>query len=122
MPKVLVNNISHPVDHSLQVEYCDSFFSRFRGLMLRDSIAENEGIVLVENTDSIMNATIHMLFMNFDIAVVWINGQMSVVDKKIAKRWRLAYPPVSPARFILEAHPDRLGDFQIGDKVDFLAV
>ena len=76
MPRAIVQNVSHPVDHALQVELCDSFFSRFRGLMLRGSIGENEGIILVENADSIMNATIHMLFMKFDIAVIWINDQM----------------------------------------------
>lgn len=122
MSRVIVKNLSHPIDSSLQVELCDSFFSRFRGLMMRGSIAENEGIILAENTDSIMNATIHMLFMKFDIAVIWINHQMRVVDKKIARKWKLVYAPVSPAGYILETHPNRLVDFEIGDKVDFLAV
>lgn len=122
MTRVIVKNITHPAELSLQAELCGTFFSRFRGLMLRDPIDKDAGIILDENTDSIMNAAIHMLFMKFDIAVIWVNSQMKVVDATYAKKWQLAYAPSSPARFILETHPDRLRDFQLGDKVDFLAL
>jgi uncharacterized membrane protein (UPF0127 family) len=58
-----------------------------------------------------------MLFVWFDLAVIWINSDMLVVDKVLARRWHPAYVPKQPAKYILEIHPDRLDDFEIGHKV-----
>jgi len=64
-----------------------------------------------------MNASIHMLFMRFDIAAIWINSAKKVVDVQIAKRWHLAYLPARPARYILETHVSQADNFQIGDQI-----
>jgi uncharacterized membrane protein (UPF0127 family) len=85
--------------------------------MLQAKITTNGGALLVEDGDSRMNASIHMLFMRFDIAAIWINSKHTVVDVQIAKRWRLAYLPAQPARFILEAHVAQAENFRIGDHI-----
>jgi uncharacterized membrane protein (UPF0127 family) len=54
-----------------------------------------------------------------DLAVVWITDAGEVVDVRLARRWRPAYFPRRPARYVLEISPERLGDYQIGDKVQF---
>ena len=92
---------------------------RFRGLMLQKSISPNGGVLLVESGESKINASIHMLFMNFDIAAIWINNDLQVVDTVLAKRWKALYQPQSPARYILETHPGRLPDFKVGDQLRF---
>lgn len=79
----------------------------------------DEGLLFVYKRDSRMDTSIHMFFMNFDIAVVWINSSMQVVDKALAKRWKPAYAPKEGAQYVLETHPDRLEDFEIGNKVQF---
>ncbi len=83
------------------------------------SLADHSGILLDEQTDSSVNTSIHMLFMNFDITAVWINSSKQVVDVKLAKKWTLAYFPKSPARYILETSPARINDFAIGDQLSF---
>ncbi len=85
--------------------------------MLQKNIGNFEGILLVEPKDSLVNASIHMFFMNFNIATIWVNNNLVVVDKSLAKTWRPYYAPKEPARFILETHPDRLNDFEVGDIV-----
>jgi len=60
-----------------------------------------------------------MFFVSFDLAVFWINSDMTVVDKVIAKSWRPVYVPRKDARYTLELHKDRWEDYQIGDKVEF---
>jgi uncharacterized membrane protein (UPF0127 family) len=60
-----------------------------------------------------------MLGVWFDLAVVWINSTYQVVDVKLARRWRPAYFPKRPARYVLEIAPQRLGDFHEGDQVAF---
>ena len=87
--------------------------------MFRPRLSPDEGVLLVETRDSRLDTSIHMFFVSFDLAVFWINSDMTVVDKVIAKSWRPAYAPKENARYTLEIHPDRWGDYEIGDKVEF---
>lgn len=98
--------------------YCESFFCQLRGLTFRRSLAPREGLLLVQKQDSRIEAAIHMLFMWMDLAVVWINHTGRVVDVRLARRWRFIYMPKLPACYILEAHVDRIHDFQVGDQVE----
>ncbi|HEY4693788.1 MAG TPA: DUF192 domain-containing protein [Bellilinea sp.] len=116
---VSVQNSSRRLPQPLQVRYCADFWNKFRGLMLQDNIGLNGGALLVEDKDSRMNASIHMLFMRFDIAAIWINSDNQVVDVQVARRWRLAYLPVQPARYILEAHVSQADNFHVGDQITF---
>ena len=101
----------------LSVEWADTFFSRFMGLMGRKEIEPSKGLVLVLDRESKINAAIHMLFMRFNIAVIWLSKDFKVVDKTIAKKWHLSYQPISAAKYILETHPANLALFDIGDKI-----
>lgn len=64
-----------------------------------------------------LDAAIHMFFMNFDIAVIWADEHLLVVDVQLARRWRPAYAPAKAAKYVLETHPDRLKDYTIGDQL-----
>ncbi len=120
MPRpILVNNLSRPLPSPARVGLCDSFACRLRGLMFRPSLDNDDGLLLVEGRDSRFDTSIHMFFVPFDIAVFWINSDLNVVDKVIAKSWRPAYAPSKPARYILEVHPEHWGDYEVGDKVEF---
>ncbi|GAB4546523.1 MAG: hypothetical protein Fur002_21640 [Anaerolineales bacterium] len=120
MPKkIQVENKTRPLTKPAQVGFCDSFLCRLRGLMFRPRLDKDDGLLLVEARDSRVETSIHMLFVPFDLAVFWVNSEMKVVDKVLAKSWRLAYLPKAPARFTLEVHPARMEDYQIGDTVEF---
>ena len=116
---IIVYNVNKSIENPAQVGYCDSFLCRLRGLMFRSRLDLNEGLLLVEKRDSRLDTSIHMLFVSFDLAVFWINSNMTVVDKVIAKSWRPMYFPKADARYTLEIHPQRIGDYEIGDKVEF---
>ena len=51
----------------------DSFFSRMKGLLGRNSLPENEGLIITHCN------SIHMFFMRFAIDVVFIDGDDTVV-------------------------------------------
>jgi len=87
--------------------------------MFTSRLACDEGLILVGRRNSRLDSSIHMLFVNFDLAVVWINSEMEVVDRRLAKSWRPAYFPRRPARYVLEIHPDRWDEFQIHDILMF---
>jgi uncharacterized membrane protein (UPF0127 family) len=116
---ISIENVSRRIDGPLRIKYCDTFLTQLRGFTLRSDLAREEGLVLVGKRDSRIDSSIHMLFVSFDLAVVWINADMHVVDRVLAKSWKPAYFSKQPAKYVLEVHPDRWDEFQIGDKVQF---
>lgn len=119
MLQVAVRNLTNPNISPLVVDFCDSFFSRLRGLTFRFSLDHEEGLLLVQSRENRLDTAIHMLGVFMDLTVVWINGAGEVVDVCLARRWRPIYIPKRPARYILEMASSRLEDFQIGDRVEF---
>jgi len=87
--------------------------------MFRKTISPDGGIILDQKADSRLDSAIHMLFMNFDIAVIWVNSRMEVVDTRWARRWALAYLPKKPARYVIELQKDLLECYQPGDRLEF---
>jgi len=117
MTVVKVINQSQPQIITIKAEFCNSYWKRLKGLMFKPSLNINEGILLVEKKSTITGSAIHMFFMNFEIAVVWLDDQLRVVDTTIAKRWRPYYAPIQPAKFTLETHISHISDFKHGDQV-----
>jgi hypothetical protein len=117
---VFVEKRNAAIAHRARIRVCDSFACRLRGLMFCRRLPEDEGLLLVGSRDSRIDASIHMFFVPFDLAVVWISSAMDVVDKALAQRWHPVYVPARPARFILEVHPDLFSEFEIGDKLEFI--
>ena len=103
-----------------RVRLCTSFWSRGRGLMFRRGLTPGEAIVLDEQRDSRAATAIHMFWVPFPIAAVWINTAGQVVDKALALPWRPFYGPRAPARYILETEPAFLDRIAITDEVDFV--
>ena len=110
--------LSNPTSNTtLHAVFAVSFFSKLAGLMFRTSIPVDTCLILSERYESIINTSIHMLFMRFDIGVIWLSRDLKVLDKKIAKKWRPAYFSRLPAQYVIELHPSQLENFSIGDKL-----
>ena len=116
MKTVRIRN-SSSTSPDVVVKYCDTFFSKLKGLMFTKTINPNQGVILVENTESRINTSIHMLFMNFDLTILWVDTQMIVVDKVLAKKWVPFYSPQAPAKYVIELHPSQISHFSIGDQL-----
>lgn len=116
---ISIENRTRRIDGTLRIKFCDTFLSQLRGFTLQPPISRDEGLLLVGKRDSRVDSSIHMLFVAFDLSVVWINSELKVVDKIIAKSWRPAYFSKEPAKYVLEVHPSRWEDFQINDLVQF---
>jgi uncharacterized protein len=103
-----------------RAQWCDSFASKLRGFTFRRHLAENDGLVLVEARDNRISTGIHMFFVFFDLAVIWVNNEGQVVDTVLARPWRPSYVPQAPARYVIEGHPRLLQEVAVGDYVEFL--
>ena len=103
---------------NLEIELADTFFKRFLGLMGRKSIGEHEGLLFILDQPSRLDAGIHMLFMRFDIAVIWLSEEKVVVDKALAVKWHLSYLPNAKAKYFLETSTAQFDHFNIGDQIE----
>lgn len=102
-----------------RAKWCASFWCHFRGLMLRRSLPEDEGLLFVYRRAGVTDTAIHMFFCFFAIAAVWMDDDGRVVDAKLARPWRPYYAPAKPARYLIEARPALLDRVAIGDRLVF---
>jgi uncharacterized membrane protein (UPF0127 family) len=115
----IVRNLTNPSIGVIRASWCRSFISRLRGFTFRSSLDKDEGLVLVEARDSRVDTAIHMFFVWTDLAVAWVNSNNEVVHTELAKAWRPFYASSKPARYVVEFHPERHGDFKVGDRIAF---
>ena len=71
------------------LEYSDTFFKKFRGLMF----SKPKNLVFVLDRETRIGAIVHMFFVFYSINVYWLDKNMNIVDKKInLKPFRIAIP------------------------------
>ncbi len=100
-----------------RVHWCSSFLRRLRGLTFRRTLPADEGLLLDEKVESVVATDIHMLFVFFPIAAIWLDHEFRVVDKTLARPFRLYYASRRPARYVLEGVPALLERVEIGDQL-----
>ena len=87
----------------VMAEVVTSFEDRARGLMYRDALGDDKGMLFVFDTDACY--AFWMKNMNFPIDILWLDGGMGVVDIATAEPCTdncLSYVPDHPARYVLE--------------------
>lgn len=104
-----------------RVTRCDTFWTRGRGLMFRRRLAADEAYVFPGSRDSIALTTIHMFFVFFPVAVLWLDHERKVVDVVLAYPFRMRYAPSEPARHFVEGLPTLLDKVRVGEVVDWEA-
>jgi uncharacterized membrane protein (UPF0127 family) len=119
MRKVIIRKLTEDFgsNDKLEAWYFENFFSRLKGLMFKKNLLLNQAGLFINKSENIIDSAIHTLFMNFDIAVFWLDKKNTIVDKKIAKKWGLIYYPTVKSQKILETHTDHYEKLQIGEKI-----
>jgi uncharacterized protein len=115
----LIQNASTGQTVLARAKWCLNFWDRFRGLMFRRSLPEDEGLLFVFHATGTATTSIHMFFVVFPIAAVWLDEDRRVVGKVLAKPWRPYYASSKPARYLIEARPSLLDRVNIGDVLTF---
>ena len=79
-------------------------------------------MILVKEKDSVANSSIHMFFVFFPIAAIWINQKGKVTSAQLAKPWRPYYASPTPASYVIETSPDYLEKVSVGDFLEFIEI
>ncbi|MEW5995923.1 MAG: DUF192 domain-containing protein [Candidatus Zixiibacteriota bacterium] len=100
-----------------KIEVADTFWKRFRGLMMRQKLPEGEGMLFKFNNPG--RYGIHMFFMRFPIDLVYLDSGFRVVElKEKIKPWRL-YRPKNKASYLVELPAGTINGakIKIGQKI-----
>ncbi len=118
----MITNVTTGETIARNVVRCDTFWKRGRGLMFRSrrAIADGQVFLFVERREGIAQTTIHMFFVFFPIAVVWLDRDRRVVDKVLARPFRPYYAPCRSAQYYIEGHPSLLDRVNVGDQLKFV--
>jgi hypothetical protein len=117
----MIRNLTTGAIIARQIVRCDTFWKRGRGLMFRRSqaLAGERVFLFVEGRESVAQTAIHMLFVFFPIAVVWLDRDKRVVDQVLARPFRPYYAPQQAAMYYVEGQPTLLERVSVGDVLEF---
>lgn len=102
-----------------RVVLCNTFWRKFKGLMFRRSLDPDTVYAFVYDKESIVETSIHMFFVFFPIAVLWLDANRCIVDIVLAKPFRPYYASRQAARYFIEGAPSLLNQVSLGDKLTF---
>jgi uncharacterized membrane protein (UPF0127 family) len=102
------------------VRWCSNPWYRTWGLQFRRRLRPDEAIILVYPDEGVFLSSIHMLFVFFPIAAIWIDSMGRVTKTQLAKPWRPYYASPTPAQYVLEADPELLSRISVGDELNFV--
>lgn len=102
-----------------RVTKCDTFWRRLRGLMFRRRLSSDEAYLFVFGNESVVAASVHMVFVFYPIALVWLDRKRQVVDVRLAQPFHPYYAPQKGAQYLVEGAPGLLDRVRMGDRIGF---
>lgn len=102
-----------------QVEIADDDAERARGLMFRDAMAGNRGMLFVHEHEEpqaywMKNTRIALDILYFDTALRLVSQQRDVPPCTLGNRCP-AYPSAAPARYVLELNAGQAAELDLRD-------
>ena len=102
-----------------RVRFADSLFARAKGLMFEREKNFDYALVFPFKGETRARASIHMLFVFFPIAAVYLDSRKSVVDIAVLKPFKLNYTPKRKAKYLVELPAGKAKKISIGDRLGF---
>ena len=103
-----------------KVRFADTSWLRLKGLMFENQSLFDYALVFDLPEESVLHATIHMLFVFFPIDIVFLDKNKNVVDiVKGIKPFTPSYSPKKPAKFLIELPEGKANGIKEGDILDW---
>ncbi|WP_406660107.1 DUF192 domain-containing protein [Methanolobus sp. ZRKC3] len=101
------------------IEFACSIFKQAQGLMFRKSIPDDYAMIFVLKKKS--KVSLHMLFVNFPIDVIFLDEKKNVVKTSVLRPWIGTCSSDSKVKYIIETNPGTVKKRGIknGDSISF---
>ena len=103
-----------------QTRIASSFFSKFKGLMLESK--HDFALIFVLEKESIIGASIHMLFVFKPIDIVYLNEKKQIIElAQNIQPWILNFSPKKPAKYFIELPKGLIkkNSLKLGQEIDW---
>lgn len=107
----------------VQAEIVDSFAARQRGLMFREKLADDQGMLFIFEDEGIQ--VFWMKNMVFPLDMIWIDTQKRIVDiRENVQPCRQTCDNITPAaeaKYVLEVKAGfvKAREIKVGDRIEF---
>lgn len=106
-----------------QVVYADTYKLRRQGVLGREKLETNDGVLLVYSTKTRISLlySIHMFGVPFNLTVAWLSKDRKILYLKLAKPGRVYFPPgfLTDTAYILELHPEHYELLKRSTQIDW---
>ena len=102
-----------------KVKIADNMILRAKGLMFEKKKNFDYALVFYFSNESRIGCSLHMLFMNFSVDVLFLDTQKKVVDKVTLKPWILNYTPKKAAKYVVEMPQNTTKNIKLNDKISW---
>ncbi len=102
-----------------KVKHANSAWGQFKGLMFESKQNFDYALVFPFPRETRIGASIHMMFVFFPIAAVYLDSKMIVVDIAFLNPFALNYTPKKPSTFLIEMPVSAGKKISVGDKLSF---
>ena len=115
---ITLANLSAPI--SLDIEIADNDEERMRGLMYRQSLPENSGILFMFTNDDPRSFWMKNTLISLDIIFISSEKKIVSIQKYTQPQSTYAIPSEKPAMYVLEVNARFTDKYGInpGDKID----
>jgi hypothetical protein len=103
-----------------KVKLADSFFKKFKGLMLESKQKFDYALIFEFAEQGTARNAIHMLFVFFPIDAVYLDENRKVVDiARNLKPFALFYAPKKPAKYLIELPKGKTEGIELNDEMNW---
>lgn len=103
-----------------EVRFANTFFSRFRGLMLKKDLNDGGLVLEIPAGRGRSGSAIHMFFMRIPLDIIFTDENLKIVDIATCKPWTM-YTPREAARNVIELEVGTVekSNTEIGDVLEY---
>ncbi|NMA44830.1 MAG: DUF192 domain-containing protein [Candidatus Diapherotrites archaeon] len=102
-----------------KVKLANSPLERMRGLMFEDEKKFDYALVFTSPKEGKIESSLHMMFVFFPIAAIFLDSNKNVVDKTTLTPFTVNYTPKKPAKYVIEMPPKEAKKIKIKDKISW---
>jgi len=105
----------------LDIEIADNSYERQTGLMYRNNMEEEQGMLFIYNEEAPRSFFMKNTYIPLDIIYFAADSSAVSLQENAQPRDETSLPSEKPAQFVLEVNAGLAEewDFEVGDKIDF---
>ncbi len=101
------------------VRLASTAFTRMKGLMFEEKSKFDYALIFVLPDETRVGASVHMMFVQFPIDIVYLDAQKKVFEKARLHPWMPNYTPKKAAKYFIELPEGKAKKIALGESLEW---